>query len=132
VTLLDANILLDIAQGQGEWFHWSSARLQERRGAGAFVINEVVYAELSVGFAAMERLEAFLDLLGVTLERSPKPALLLAARVHLAYRRQGGTRLGVLPDFFIGAHAVHAGWPLLTRDARRYRAYFPTLEIIAP
>ncbi|UPY35190.1 hypothetical protein [Sediminicoccus sp. KRV36] len=65
-------------------------------------------------------------------ERSPKPALILAARAHLAYRRQGGTRLGTLPDFFICAHALHAGLPLLTREASRYRAYFPSLQIIAP
>lgn len=132
MTFLDSNILLDIASRDATWFGWSSARLRERREAGAFVINDVVYAEISVGFGSSERLDAFLGLLDVAVERSPKPALMLAGRAHLDYRRHGGTRLGVLPDFFIGAHAAQAGMPLLTRDARRYRAYFPTLQIIAP
>lgn len=132
MTFLDANVLLDIAQTKSEWFEWSSARLSERFGLGPLLINDVVYAEISVGFPTVERLDHFLDLIGVTLERSPKPALLLAAQAHLQYRRQGGTRLGVLPDFFIGAHAVQAQAPLVTRDPRRYRAYFPTLELISP
>lgn len=132
MTFLDSNILLDIAARDAAWFDWSSARLRERREAGPFLINDVVYAEISVGFGSVERLDAFLGLLDVAVERSPKPALLLAARAHLDYRRQGGTRLGVLPDFFIGAHATDAGLPLLTRDPRRYRAYFPTLQLIAP
>lgn len=132
MTFLDANILLDIAQPQSEWFEWSSARMQERVGFGPLLINDVVYAEISVSFASLEQLDTFLGLIGVTLERSPKEALLLAARAHLSYRRQGGTRLGVLPDFFIGAHAAHAAVPLVTRDPRRYRTYFPTLEIISP
>ena len=66
------------------------------------------------------------------MERTPRPALFLAARAHLRYRRRGGTRHGVLPDFFIGAHAAVRGLPLLTRDPRRYRDYFPTLRVIAP
>ena len=132
MTFLDSNILLDIAARDPIWFGWSSERLRERRELGAFVINDVVYSEISVSFGSGERLDAFLALLDVTVERSPKPALLMAARAHLDYRRQGGTRLGVLPDFFIGAHATHAGRPLLTRDPRRYRAYLPTLQLIAP
>jgi predicted nucleic acid-binding protein len=132
VTFLDANILLDIALPQSEWFEWSATRMRERARAGPLLINDVVYAETSVSFATPERLDAFLGLVGVTLERSPKEALFLAARAHLSYRRQGGTRLGVLPDFFIGAHALHSAAPLLTRDPRRYRTYFPELMLISP
>ena len=132
MTFVDANILLDVAQAQGEWLAWSSARLRERFVAGPLIINDVVYAEVSVGFLANERLDSFLSLVGVEVLRTSRPALILAARAHMEYRRQGGTRLGVLPDFFIGAHAALAGMPLLTRDARRYRTYFPTLSLILP
>lgn len=132
MTFVDANILLDVAQPGAEWFPWSSARLQERFALGPLLINDVVYAEVSVAFADAARLDEFLSLVGIQLERTSRPALILAARAHLSYRRQGGTRLGVLPDFFIGAHAAQAGLPLLTRDARRYRTYFPALQIIAP
>lgn len=132
MTFVDANILLDIAQADRDWCAWSSARLQERFLLGPLVINDIVYAEVSVGFAEARRLDQFLSLVGIEMQRSSRPALILATRAHLQYRRQGGTRLGVLPDFFIGADAALAGTPLLTRDDRRYRAYFPSLQLIAP
>lgn len=105
---------------------------RERFALGRLIINDVVYAEVSVGFAGAERMDSFLSLVGIQVERTSRPALILAARAHLDYRRQGGTRLGVRPEFFIGAHAALAGMPLLTRDARRYRTYFPGLNLILP
>ena len=132
MTFVDADILLDVAQAHGKWLAWSSARLRERFAVGPLVINDVVYAEVSVGFVSAARLDEFLSLVGIHVERTSGPALILAARAHLDYRRQGGTRRGVLPDFFIGAHAALAGMPLLTRDARRYRTYFPSLSLILP
>lgn len=132
MTLVDTNVLLDIARDDAVWFAWSSARLNERAAWGPLLINDVVYAEVSATFEQMEETEAFLRGAGLKLERTPRPALFLAARAHLRYRRRGGTRHGVLSDFFIGAHAAVRGLPLLTRDPRRYRDYFPALRVIAP
>ena len=132
MTLVDASVLLDIARNDPAWVGWSSAHLNGRAAQGPLVINDVVYAEVSVTFERMEETDAFLREAGFKVERTPRPALFLAARAHVRYRRRGGTRHGVLPDFFIGAHAAVRGVPLLTRDPRRYKDYFPTLRVIAP
>lgn len=132
MTCVDSNVLLDLAQAEPRWLAWSRARLAEAMEAGGILANDVVYAEVSVGFTDSAGLDAFLGLLGVSLVRSPPEALFLAARAHLEYRRRGGTRTGVLPDVFIGADAAVRGVPLLTRDAARYRTCFPELHLIAP
>jgi len=69
---------------------------------------------------------------GITMEDIPRAALFLAGKVFRRYRAAGGNRTGVLPDFFIGAHAAVSGLPLLTRDIQRYRTYYPTVNLIAP
>lgn len=132
MTLVDTNVLLDIARNDAAWFAWSSARMNERAARGPLVINDVVYAEVSVTFERIEETDAFLREAGLRVERTPRPALFLAARAHVRYRLRCGARRGVLPDFFIGAHAAVRGVPLLTRDPRRYRDYFPTVHVIAP
>lgn len=90
------------------------------------------YAELSVRYARIEALDAFVDQAGLKLTPLPRTALFLAGKVFTRYRRGGGTRTGVLPDFFIGAHAAIQNLPLLTRDVARYRSYFPTVTLITP
>jgi predicted nucleic acid-binding protein len=132
VTLVDTNVLIDILSDDPNWRAWSQARLVERSTNGPLMINEIVYAELAARFAVQEQLEAELSELEVVLQRMPRPALFLAGQAFERYRRSGGTRAGVLPDFFIGAHAEVAQWPLLTRDVRRYRACFPAVQLIAP
>ncbi len=99
---------------------------------GRMAINAVVYAELSVRFTRIEDLEDVLDEAGITVEDIPRAALFLAGKAFQKHRTAGGSRTGVLPDFFIGAHAAVLGMPLLTRDVRRYRTYFPSLSLIAP
>jgi predicted nucleic acid-binding protein len=132
VTLVDTNVLIDILSDDPNWRPWSRDRLKERSTLGPLLINEVVYAELSLRFAAEELLDdAILDL-NVVLERSPKSALFLAGKAFEQYRRAGGARTGVLPDLFIGAHALALQLPILTRDVRRYRTYFPGVKLIAP
>jgi predicted nucleic acid-binding protein len=132
VTLVDSNVFIDVWSNDPNWRAWSQRLLEERCGAGPLLINDVIYAELSARFAAEEQLDAEISELNVALERLPKPALFLAGRAYERYRRAGGTRTGVLPDFFIGAHAQVAQWPLLTRDLRRYHTYFPDVELITP
>ena len=132
MTLIDTNVLLDLVTDDPRWADWSIAQLDAAELRGPVVINDVVYAELSVRFATIEALEAVVDEAGVVLAPMPRPALFLAGKVFQRYRAAGGARAGVLPDFFIGAHAAVAGLTLLSRDAGRYRTYFPKLDLVTP
>jgi predicted nucleic acid-binding protein len=132
VTLVDANVLLDLVTADPVWADWSVAQLESAGLAGPLLINDVVYAELAVRYERIEDLDSFLEEASIDLSSMPRAALFLAGKVFSQYRRSGGSRTGVLPDFFIGAHAAIAGLPLLTRDVGRYRTYFPTLQLILP
>jgi predicted nucleic acid-binding protein len=132
MTIVDTNILLDVLTRDAVWLDWSAEQLDRQAAHGPIIVNEVIYAELSVGFANEAAVEDALAEFDVAFHRTPVPALFVAGKAYLRYRRVGGSRTGVLPDFFIGAHAQVLGLPLLTRDPRRYRAYFPEVEVIAP
>ena len=132
MTLVDTNVLLDLVTNDPDWSGWSIAQLEEAALKGPLCINDVVYAELSVRYARIEDLEAMLDDAAIEVARTPRDALFLAGKVFVQYRKSGGARTGVLPDFFIGAHAAVSGLPLLTRDGGRYRTYFPSMALIAP
>ena len=132
MTLIDTNVLLDLVTNDPTWADWSIRQLDTAALKGALAINDVVYTELSVRFATIEALETVLHEAGVVLEQIPRPALFLAGKAFQRYRAGGGKRSGVLPDFFIGAHAAVAGCALLSRDARRYRQYFPTIDLVTP
>ena len=132
MTLVDTNILLDLVTDDPTWADWSIRQLDAAAVNGPIVINSVIYAELSVRFERIEDLDEVLSEAGVTIEDIPRAALFLAGKVFRRYRAAGGSRTGVLPDFFIGAHAAVSKLPLLTRDIQRYRTYFPTLTLIAP
>ena len=131
-VLVDSNVLLDILEEDPQWFAWSAEQLAAAAEDHPLLINPVIYAEVSIGFARIEELEAALP--AASFERRPLPwaAAFLAGKCFLAYRRAGGERRSPLPDFFIGAHAAVEGLALLTRDAGRYRTYFPRLELISP
>lgn len=131
-VLVDSNVLLDIATDDPVWGGWSSGALQRAADEAVLVINPLVYAEVSVGFAAIEELDAALPIDLYRREGLPYEAAFLAGKCFLKYRRGGGTKHAPLPDFYIGAHVAVAGYRLLTRDATRYRSYFPRLELIAP
>jgi predicted nucleic acid-binding protein len=131
-VLVDANILLDIMSEDEHWFAWSTealARVADRRW---LVINPIVYAEVSIRYSRIEDLDAALPRDMFEREAIPYEAAFLAGKAFMAYRRRGGPRHSPLPDFFIGAHAAVAGYALMTRDAARYRTYFPKLALIAP
>jgi predicted nucleic acid-binding protein len=132
LVLVDTNVLLDVVEDHPQWADWSQQQLEAAALNHQLVINSVVYAELSIGFRRIEEVEAVLTETQILLEEIPREALFLAGKVFQRYKARGGTRTGVLPDFFIGAHAAVLGIPLLTRDARQYADYFPKLELIAP
>lgn len=132
MTLIDTNVLLDLVTDDPVWAEWSLGQLGAAALTGPLLINAVVYAELSVGFERIEELDAVLADASISVTDIPRAALFLAGKAFQRYRAAGGSRSGVLPDFFIGAHAAVAGLPLLTRDVQRYRSYFPSLSLIAP
>jgi predicted nucleic acid-binding protein len=132
LILVDTNVLLDVITGDPIWLDWSVARLDAARQSGALVINDVVFAELAVRYDSNAEVEALVSDMQLSHAALPRNALFTAAKAFQRYRSSGGSRTGVLPDFFIGAHAEVAGMPLLTRDRRRYETYFPALELIAP
>jgi hypothetical protein len=132
MTLVDTNVVLDVLSNDPVWLRWSSEQLLRSQENGTAVINDITYAELAVRFEVEAELQRRLATLRIRLERTPAAALFVAGRAFHRYRAAGGPRTSLLPDFFIGAHARVARLPLLTRDTRRYRAYFPEVELIAP
>ena len=132
MTLVDTNVLLDLVTDDPQFADWSIAQLEAASLVGPLLINDVIYAELSVRYDSKEQLDAFISGIGLKREPIPDAALFLAGKVFRKYRKAGGMRSGVLPDFFIGAHAAERGLPLLTRDLGRYRSYYPTVEVIVP
>ncbi len=132
MILVDTSVLLDVVTDDPSWKDWSLAALEAAAANDRLIINDVVFAELSVRYGKIEDVETFIDAVGLELAQIPRPALFAAAKAYQRYRSKGGTRPSVLPDFFIGAHAAVAGASLLTRDARRHRTYFPGVPLIAP
>lgn len=131
-VLVDANVLLDVLTDDPVWAAWSAAQLDARAGDGQLCINPIIYAEVSVGFERIEQLDEVLAPEAFVRLDLPWDAAFLAGKAFLQYRRAKGSRSSALPDFFIGAHAAIDGMALLTRDARRYRTYYPKLDLICP
>lgn len=131
-ALVDSNVLLDILTVDPAWFTWSSKVVEEAADTSRVLVNPIIYAEVSVRFSTIEELENALP--AALIEREPIPfeAAFMAGKCFVDYRRRGGSRSSPPPDFFIGAHAAVAGYSLITRDASRYRTYFPRLDLIAP
>jgi predicted nucleic acid-binding protein len=131
-TLVDTNVLLDIADEDAEWRDWSERSLSDAVEAGGILINPLIYAELAGGFRSREDLDAALNAARFGRAELPWDAAYAAGLAYLAYRRRGGTRTTLLPDFLIGAHAAVRGYTLLTRARGYYATYFPTLKIVSP
>ena len=131
-TLVDSNVLLDIATNDTRWFAWSSRALESAANESPLAINAIIYAEVSIGFERIEDLESAIPSSLFRRDALPFEAAFLAGKAFLQYWRRGGGRATPLPDFYIGAHAAVADFRLLTRDARRYQTYFPSVELIAP
>jgi len=131
-VLIDANVLLDVMTEDARWFGWSAEAVARAADRHRLVINPIIYAEVSIRYSRIEELDAALPKAMFDREAIPYDAAFLAGKSFLAYRRRGGPKRSPLPDFFIGAHAAVAGYLLMTRDAARYRTYFPKLSLIAP
>lgn len=131
-VLVDSNVLLDVATNDPAWGDWSARALAQAAEYATLIINPIIYAEVSIGYSTIEALEAVLPASLYQREPLPWEAGFLAGKSFLLYRRRRGSRTSPLPDFYIGAHAAVERLALLTRDAARYRSYFPKVEILAP
>lgn len=132
MIFVDTNVLVDLIVDHPVWSEWSERELAIAKARDELAINEIVYAELSIGYARIEDVDGMLVATDIALVRLPQAALFLAGKAFQRYRAAGGIKTGVLPDFFIGAHALVARAPLITRDIHRYRTYFPDLTLVAP
>lgn len=132
MLLIDTNVLVDVLQDDPSWAECSMRQLRVQSALHELAINPVVYAEISLSYSTLEALEKVVAAMKLAVREIPRPALFLAGKAFAQYRKRGGSKTQVLPDFFIGAHAAVEGWPLLTRDASRFRTYFPTLQVLAP
>ena len=131
-VLIDTNVVIDIVGEDPVWRDWSEHALADALLSAPTIVNPIVYAELAARFDRVEDIDGLLRKLGLQREDLPWPAAFLAGRAHVEYRGRGGERRSPLPDFFIGAHAAVRRYTLLTRDARRYRTYFPSVNLICP
>ena len=133
MILVDSSVLIDVIEEQDiRWADWSVAQITQARSRDVLGINLLVYSEISRDFSAKSNVDAFLVDLGLQLDPLTPDIAFAAAVAHASYRTAGGLRGTTLPDFFIGAHASVKGYPLLTRDAKRIRTYFPQVTLITP
>ena len=130
--LLDTCVILDILDQETNWHQWSKNTLRELSHTSNLVINPIIFSELCAGMASPQEVLAMLKSLSITEQPLTHEALFLAAKAFLQYRRRGGSKTGVLPDFFIGAQAAVCSWELMSRDKGRYTSYFPTVRMILP
>lgn len=131
-VFVDTNVLIDVVVNDPNWAEWSTDHLRAQSKLHQLVINPIIYSEFSLAFDDVDAVDKSLRGMGIEMLEVPRPALFLAGKAFLKYRREGGARSNVLADFFIGAHAAVLAMPLLTRDAKRYASYFPTVELITP
>lgn len=129
-VLIDTNVLSDVIHSDPHWETWAAGKIFEYFRDS--FINPIIYAELACRATSVGELENILAAFELDYLELPKEALFLAAQAFVAYRRRGGTRTSPLPDFFIGAHAAVLGVAVVTRDAGRYRTYFPQVNLIVP
>jgi predicted nucleic acid-binding protein len=132
VILIDSCIVTDLADPESTWFEWSSSTLERLDPTNTMVINPIIYAECSIGFARIEEVESLFETLGFMMKPIPREALFLAGKAFLQYKRRKGEKGNVLPDFFIGAHAAVSGYQLISRDKGRFSTYFPSVDLIIP
>jgi predicted nucleic acid-binding protein len=132
ITLVDSNVILDLVTDDVKWSEWSADALAKAADESELAINPLIFAEVSIGFATVEELDHLLAPAFFRRLELPYEAAFLAGKAFLSYRRRGGQRSAPLSDFYIGAHAAVAGMRLLTRDAKRYRTYFPHVKLLAP
>jgi len=131
-TLVDSNVLIDVFERDPVWFDWSARMLEMVREDGPLILNVVVASEVARAFKSEKLFEGIFSQPMFAREEIPWEVAFRSSVAHAEYRRRGGMCERTLPDFLIGSHAATRGHRLLTRDAARYRTYFPEVEVLAP
>ena len=131
MILVDSNVIIDTFEPGSEWFEWSHDALGDLADDDLF-IDSVVAAEIGSRFQSAEEFADSLATLGLPILAVPLHGAWLAGQAYLGWVRNGGRRGAILPDLLIGAHAAARAASVLTRDPRRFRTYFPELELITP
>jgi len=131
-TLVDSNVLLDVLTEDEQWLDWSIDALATAAELGPLYINPIIFSEISIRFSRVEDVDDAFPTSAFRRVPIPWAAAFLAGKAFVTYRARHGTKSSTLPDFYIGAHAAVDDLALLTRDAHRYRTYFPTVELMAP
>jgi predicted nucleic acid-binding protein len=132
VILVDSNVLLDVFTRDPKWYSWSIKALSDAASTNRLVINPIIFSEVSIGFNSVQKLDLVLNEIGLLNEPLSTEVSFLAGKAFLRYREKGGNKTSPLPVFFIGAHASHENYKLLSRDRHRFLNYFPKLQIIRP
>lgn len=132
MTLVDTSVLLDVVNEDPRWFDWSARELEKAADSGDLGINPIIFAEISVQFDRIEEIDEVIPPGVFRRLALPWEAAFLAGKCFRRYRKKGGSKTSLLPDFYIGAHAAVSGFTFLTRDERRYTSYFPRLDIVSP
>lgn len=130
--LVDSNVILDIFLDDPKWADWSESTLERYSDNSTLYINTIIYTEISIGFDRIEDLEYAVINSGFKLLQISREALFLTGKAFLKYRKNKGTKSSPLPDFYIGAQAAVLGIELITRDAARYKTYFPNVRLVTP
>lgn len=131
-VFVDSCVLLDLFTNDDNWADWSENILEKYSQTNSLYINSIVYTEVSIGFNKVEEVEQAITGLGIKVLEMPREALFLTGKVFLKYRKNKGTKVSPLPDFFIGAHASVSRFKLITRDSNKYKTYFPQVRLIHP
>jgi predicted nucleic acid-binding protein len=129
-TAIDTSVLAAIFNGEPTTNEWMR-KLVESRREGQLVICEVVYAELARGFESTQALDESLDDLGIAFDAMGKAAAFRAGRAFLHYRKRGGPRTNLIPDFLIAAHGCEQADRLAAEDRGFYREYFSGLTVLS-
>lgn len=130
--IVDSNVILDIFLNDPKWADWSESILEKYSESSTLYINPIIYTEISIGFDRIEDLEYAVINAGFKLLQISREALFLTGKAFLKYRKNKGTKSSPLPDFYIGAQAAVLGLELITRDAARYKTYFPNVKLVTP
>ena len=128
-TALDSSVLIQLYRRQAGWERWR-ARLQAAASEGELIISPVAFAEFSIAYPTLESARADLERLNISYEPIEPASAYLAGQVFLRYRRKGGPRQHLIPDFLIAAHASVQADRLAALDRGYFRAYFPTLVLL--
>jgi predicted nucleic acid-binding protein len=128
-TALDTSVVILLLRRQAGWEAWRDA-LDRASTEGPLLISPVAFAECSPGFSSSSAALRHFESIGVRFEPTSPATAYLAGQTFLQYRRAGGPRHSLIPDFLIAAHATVQADRLAATDRGYLRQYFPDLKLL--